>query len=65
MEHFSCEERLRQSGVVKPGLKGLWEDITATFQYLKGPIRKMGTDFLAVANVIRQNVMILNCRRFD
>jgi len=40
-------------------------DLIAGFQYLKGPIGKMGRDFLAGPVVIGQGVMALNCKRVD
>jgi len=38
----------------------LREDLTAAFQYLKGPIGKMGKIFSAGPVVIGQGVMALN-----
>jgi len=38
----------------------LWRDLTAAFQYLKGPIGKMGKIFSAWLVVTGQGVMALN-----
>jgi len=38
----------------------LWGDLTAALQYLKGPTRELGTNFLAGLVAIGQGVMVLN-----
>jgi len=45
LEHLCCEERLRELGLFSPttSVRG---DLTAAFQYLKGPARKLERDFL-------------------
>ena len=58
VEQLSYEDRLRELGLLS--LRRLWEDLIAAFQYLKGLIRKMGTDFLAGPVAIGQGLMVLN-----
>jgi len=40
MEHFSCEDRLRELGLFSLKKKRLWGDPRMAFQYLKGNCKK-------------------------
>jgi len=60
MEDLSYKDRLRELGLLSLQKRRLPEGFTAAFQYLRRPIRKMGSIFLARPVVTGQGVMVFN-----
>ncbi|GAB0176133.1 mitochondrial enolase superfamily member 1 [Grus japonensis] len=60
LEHLSCEDRLRELRLFSLEKRRLRGDLRASFQYLKGPTRKLERDCLSGSVVTGQGVMALN-----
>jgi len=59
LEHLSCEERLRESGLFSLE-KAPGKNLLGLFSTLRGACEKDGTDFLAWPVAKGQGVMVLN-----
>jgi len=60
LEHLCCEEKLRVLRLFSLQKIRLQKDLIVAFQYLGGPIRKMGTGFLQGPVMLAQGAMVLN-----
>lgn len=63
--HHSCEDRMRELGLLSLENRRLWGDLIKTFQYLKGTTGKIGKDsVVASSDRTRSSGFKLNKGRF-
>lgn len=60
LEHFCCEDRLRELRLFLLEKRRIWEDLVAFFKYIKVPYWKHGEILLPRYVVTGQETIVLN-----